>query len=193
MADRQVGVLDGAHADRVRDLGARGVVVLAFGDHGGGADVGLVEQLQQLDRLTAPGLEHLAVAAQHAADLDVLGADVLGQPARHPGGGEQHRHVQGLGGADHVDDAVGLEVLDPVADRGHVGGGVAVPAVTLTDHERERLVLPAGEAGREDAERAVADHGDAAFLEFVADLGSAALYMLSPAMSSSVRVTPSRV
>ena len=60
---------------------------------------------------------------------------------------------------------------NPVPDRGHVRGGVAVPAVALAQDQRQRLPVPAGEAGRERAQRAVADRGDPLGLEFVGHLG----------------------
>ena len=107
------------------------------------------------------GPQHLAVRPEHVADLHVHDLDVVGQPAGLAGGGPDHLEVQRLRRADDVEDAVGVQVADPVPDRGQVGGRVAVAAVGLADDQRQRLALAAGEAVEEHAQRAVADRRDA--------------------------------
>src|SRR5215469_7218817 len=167
---RQVGVLQGADADGLGDLGAQLRIVVPVLDYFLGAPDRLVDQVDQLDRPAAPGTEPLAVRASDQADGGVLGADLVGQPARLAGDGEHHREVLGLLGPNHVDDAVRMQVTDPVPDRGHVRAGVAVAPVALAQDQRQWRPVAAGEPGREGAERTVADDRDALRLQFIADV-----------------------
>ena len=115
-----------------------------------------------------------------------------GNPARLPGHREDHLEVLGLGRAHDVDRPVHVQVPDPVPDGGRVGGVVAVAAVALAEDQRQRLAVPAGEPGREHAQRAVADHREPARLQFGAHIGQHRRCRSSPrGMSASVSVTPS--
>ena len=73
---RQVGVLDGADADRPGDCGP----LLRSPGRGSsrppplGPLDGLVEQVDQLDRLTAAAAQHLVVGPEHVAERHVHGA-----------------------------------------------------------------------------------------------------------------------
>ena len=84
--------------------------------------------------------------------------------------GHDHAQVHVLRGAHDVEDPVGRQVADPVADGGEVRGAVAVAAVGLADDQRQRLPVAAGKSCGEGAQGAVADPGQAAFLEFLAQL-----------------------
>src|SRR5262249_56470391 len=79
---RQVAVLERADADRLGDLLAQGRVVVPVGDHLPGALDRLVDQRDQLDRLTGAGPDPSPLAAADQADDRVSGADAVGQPAR---------------------------------------------------------------------------------------------------------------
>jgi hypothetical protein len=72
---------------------------------------------------------------------------------------------------DDVEQPAGAELADAVADGGEVGRGVAIAAVLLADDERQRVPLAPLEAGREDAQRAVALAGEPLRGELAGDPG----------------------
>jgi hypothetical protein len=84
--------------------------------------------------------------------------EVVGEPAGPAGGFEDQPEVQGLAGVDYVEDAVGFEVADAVADGGQVGGVVAVAAVGLADHQGGGFIVGAGDLGGQEYQGAVAFH-----------------------------------
>ena len=158
----EVGVLDGADPDRVRDRRALVLGQLrALGvDHRAGALDRLVEQVREPDRAARAGLERLAVLAQHRPEPDVLGRPVAG-PAGAGGGGEDHLEVLRLARVGDVDQPVGVQVVDPVADRGQVGRAVAVAAVGLAHDQHRGRAVRVRELLGEDRDRAVALDRDA--------------------------------
>ena len=98
------------------------------------------------------------------------GLDVVRQvssPARRL---EDHAEVQALPGIDHVQNALGVQGSDPVADRGQVGGSVAEAAVALLDDQRGRSPVRPEDVVEEHAQRPVAAHRDAPLLQVGADL-----------------------
>ena len=167
---RQVRVLQRADADRLGDPAAQLRVVIAVLNDFLGTPHGLVDQVDQLDRSAGPAAEPLPVGSTDQADGGVLSAYSLRQPAGLAGGREHHLKVLGLLGADHVDEPARVQVADPVPDRGHVRGVVSVASVGLAQDQGQRCAVPAGESGRECAQRPVADHRDARRLELVADI-----------------------
>ena len=75
------------------------------------------------------------------------GLDPAGQPPRASGGFEDQAEVQCLPGIRDVEQAVCGQVVDAVADRGQVGGVVAVATVALAEHERDGVAVRAGYLG----------------------------------------------
>ena len=86
--------------------------------------------------VTGGGDERAQVEAMTGAALDAFG-----QVAGAARGLEDHAEVQGLAAVDDVEDLVGLQGVDAVADRGQVAGGVAEAAVALADDQRDRLAV----------------------------------------------------
>ncbi len=131
----------------------------------------LVEQLDQLDRITASAAEHLAVVAEHAAERHVHRLGRRLQPAGHLRHLEHHLQVLGLRGADHVEQQIGVEMLGPVEHAGEVARGVHERAGARPHDQRERLVVAVREAGHEHDLGAVAVGEEARSIEPVVDLG----------------------
>lgn len=171
---RQVRVLHraDAHVLAVLDdlrLGQADLLRL-LADHGGRPLHRLVQQVHQPHRLALTGLERLAVLAQHGAEGQLHGLDLVVQPARPARRLEDHLEVQGLPRVDHVDQLGRAQVAHPVADRGEVGGGVAEAAVGLLDDQRGRVAVLALDVVEEHTERAVGADGDARLLQQLAGL-----------------------
>ena len=157
---REVGVLDGADADRsatcaalfVRRAAARGRASSFCADDRVGALDRFVEQARQADRRAAAGFERPAVVAEHGAEADVLQFDVVVAPQLR--GGEQLLEVQRLAMIDDVQNRVGLPLAHAVLDRRQIGRGVQERAVLLL-HDHRRVV-----AVEEHADGAVAFAGE---------------------------------
>ena len=166
----EVRVLHPADADVVGDRGALvlGQVRAQLVDHAAGLGHRFFQQRHQAQGGAGAGAQDLSVLAEHGADLHVGGLNGLRQPARLACGLEDHLEVQLLGGAHHVPDTVGSQGLHPVADRGQIGGGVAVAAVGLADDQWQRLLVTPREALGEHAQSPVGDAGDAGLLEVAA-------------------------
>ncbi|CAO0835925.1 hypothetical protein SMICM17S_05673 [Streptomyces microflavus] len=171
---RQVRVLHGPDADVpavLHDLvlGEPDLLGLLPDDSRGPGDR-LVEEVLQPHGLALTGLERLAVLAQDRAERELHGLHVLVEPARPAGRLEDHLEVQRLPGVHHVQQGVGLEVLHPVADRGEVGGRVAVTAVRLLHDERDLVAVRTQHIVEEDAQRTLGADGDARLLQDPAGL-----------------------
>lgn len=93
------------------------------------------------------------------------------RPSGVPGRVEDHLQVQLLRQADHVEQPVGPQLGEPVADRGQVGRVVAETAVGLAHDQRQRLACTIAVPGREHAQRAVALLDQAAIGQFLHDVG----------------------
>ncbi len=171
---RQVGVLDRADAHLGAALGdlLLGELLLdvLLADHGGGALHGLVEQVDQPDRLALAGLEGLAVLAEDGAEGELDRLHLLAEPAGPPGRLEDHLEVERLPCVHHVEQGVGLELEDAVADGGEVGGRVAEAAVGLLHDQRDRLAVGALHVVEEDAEGALGADRDTGLLQQAAGL-----------------------
>ena len=151
-------------------LGGR-QVGLALGDGAPGGVDGLVDQVHQPHRAAGPGLERPPVRPEHGAERDVHRLDALGQPAHPPRRLEDQAEVQRLPGVDDVEDAVGLQVADAVAQRREVRGVVAVAAVALLHHQHGRLAVGGLDLLGLDDDRAVAVLRDARGEQLLDHLG----------------------
>ena len=156
---REVGELDRADADGARDR--RALVLVEPGaagiDDRAGARHRLVEQIGEAERAARARPQHLAIVAEDIAELHVHATRGRHEPARELADLPRHREVLCLGRADDVDEQARAEPLDAVAHGGQIGRRVVVAAVGLLHDDRHRLAVAAGEAGREDHARAVAD------------------------------------
>src|SRR5207249_11463695 len=115
---RQVGVLDRSDTDGLGDRVKLGRIETCRGveldqDAARAVD-GLLEQVAELDVVSGPGPEPVAVRAEDQAYLGVLEAGARGYPARLSGHREHHLEVQRLNRADHVDGPVDVEHVDAV-------------------------------------------------------------------------------
>lgn len=81
----------------------------------------------------------------------MVDADVVGEPPGVPGHREHHREVLGLGRTDDVDQPVGAELLDAMAQRGQIGRGITEAAILLAHDQGEGIAVTTREAGREGA------------------------------------------
>src|SRR5690606_1266174 len=127
------------------------------------------QQVDELDRGSGAGAQDLAVLAEDGAVPDVLGPRRWGEPPGVLRGLEDHREVLGLGQADDVQQAGGVQVPQAAADGGQVGGGVAEAAVALLDDQGQRVAVAVREALGEDALGALADAEQPELVEFVDD------------------------
>ncbi len=176
---RQIGVLDRADADlgAVLDdlfLGEGDLLVVLLAHDRRRPLDRLVQKLSMCirdrHRLARPGLERLAVLAQDRAERELDGVRLVVQPAGPPRGLEDHLEVQRLADVHDVQKGVRAEVLDAVADRGEVGGGIAVAAVGLLDDQRDGVAVRALHIVEEDAQCALGAHRDAGLLQQPAGL-----------------------
>ena len=118
----------------------------------------LVQQVDQLDRLTRPRLEPLPVVPTHHPEPDMV-QPLLLHPPGCPGGVEDHVEMSRLACVRHSDDPVSFELLEAVLDGGHVGGVVPVPAVRFADDEGD------GEVGQAHDEHPVVFFDQTAVVE----------------------------
>jgi hypothetical protein len=135
---REIEVLDGGDAHRLRDLGffisgqGRAGAVAGFGlrvdDRPGPLD-GFAEQILELDRPTFPRFEGRAGGVEHAAEREMLQAHLRARPAGVAQHGEEHLEMLLLRHADHVDQPGRFLVAQALAGGGQVGGGIEETAV----------------------------------------------------------------
>ncbi len=145
----ELGVLQGADADVVTQhcLLGRRQLGTALGHRSPAAVDGLVDELDERDRIAAATLQHLAIVAQHVAEVDVHGSCRRHQPTGHLGHLPHHREVLRLWGADDVDEQCRVQPLDTIDDARKVARGVVEPTAASLHDERQRLALTVGVAG----------------------------------------------
>ncbi len=167
---RQVGVLDRADAGLLGDLVQLVFreVMTPFRYDGPRLVDGRVEQVHELDGVAGAGLERPTVRAQHGAERNVGDVDVVGEPAGAAGGLENQPEVQGLAG---VEQPVGFEVTDAVADGGQIGGVVAVAPILLADHKRDGVTVRGRDLLGVHDEGTVAFHSDTSSGQLGDDVG----------------------
>ena len=131
----EFGIFDGAESHDTCDvfffLGGQFRIFLL--DHGPCPTDGLVDQVAQWDIVARAGLHEFVVLAENTAEGDML--EFRAQPHA-PRGGEHLLEVQLLRGSGHIPDGVRVPSLDPVFNRGEVGGGIEETSVALADEAR---------------------------------------------------------
>ena len=161
----EIGILDGADADR---LGHAAALLhrqpLVAGGEGCRPLHPLVEERLEPHRVAGPGLERLAVIAEHGTEGDMDEVDAVDAPAFRRL--EQLIEVLPLTVVDHVEDPVGLPVLESPADRRQIGRGIEEGTVGLADEERWLVI-----AVEKDPDRAAALAGQPLRLQIVDDSG----------------------
>ena len=138
-----------ADADDPAQLGllVGGQVGAALGDAGAPALDRLVDEVDELHRVAAAALQHLAVGAEHVAEVDVHRACRRHQPAGHLGDLPHHLQVLRLRCADDVQQQRGAEALDTVDHAGQVAGRVVEAAGAGLHDQRQRRAFAVGVAG----------------------------------------------
>ena len=78
-----------------------------------------------------------------------------------PSNRENLFEVQNLGRAHYVPDGIGLQIIDAVINRCHIGGGVIVTAIAFANDAR--FICQLGNIAEENADRALAHFSQPAF------------------------------
>ena len=127
---RQVGVLDCTQSDRVSHLPP---LIFAHLQPGLLQSLGIadclirsvdcfVEQCLQADDRATARFERFAVRAEHGPKTDVMQFQVI--VANGPGSGEQFGKVFALSVVDHIQNHVGVKVLDTILNCGDIGSRI---------------------------------------------------------------------
>ena len=154
----QVRVLDGPDCDHFGNPFSICLAELrrALIDDAPGTADRLLDQRQQADRLTRPGLEHLAILAQHGPESDMLQPHILRCPAGAAARIKDHREMLALRCANDVQEALRRELLYAVLQCCKIGRGIAKTAILFANDQWNGLAVAPGKAWREYAGRALA-------------------------------------